>query len=162
MKYYCLCFINYIKSCFSLYFRHVVFIYYLLPFFINCMLYMFSLIDSSRRRAPAVANTESIEAYSLRLSPLGRPSMPTGPVLGTQSLCSTRFELAPPGGGPHGEHGAAQGPHSTPAQDTEAVVRPSHLLLPPAHPDPVAQDSPAWPEGLEVRLEQVAKGDSSS
>ena len=31
---------------------------------------------------------------------------------------------------PHGEHGATQGPHGTPVQDTEAIVRPSHLVLP--------------------------------
>ena len=76
----------------------------------------------ARRGAPAAADTESIEAHSL--SP-GPPAL-----VGVQSQCPARIEPAPPGGGPHGEHGATQGPHSTPAQNTEAEYRTSLLDLP--------------------------------
>ena len=51
-------------------------------------------------------------------------------LVGVQSQCPARIEPAPPWGGPHGEHGAAQGPHSTPAQNTEAEYRASLLGLP--------------------------------
>jgi hypothetical protein len=67
------------------------------------------------------------------------------------------------GGGPHGERGATQEPHSTPAQNTEAAVRASLLTLPRQSPGllpgapvlpsravnmlPWVMDSPAWPGG---------------
>ena len=41
--------------------------------------------------------------------------------------------------GPPGESGATQGPHSTPAQDTEAVDRAPLLALPPSKPGPGAR-----------------------
>ena len=68
------------------------------------------LMDSSRCRAPAAADTELEETHSLNQA--HRPS-------------SVHSRSAPRGssprrreGGPHGEHGATQEPHSTPAQNT--------------------------------------------
>jgi hypothetical protein len=49
------------------------------------------------------------------------------------------------GGGPHGERGATQEPHSTPAQNTEAAnprVAPSST---PSEPGPVARGAPVLP-----------------
>ncbi len=85
-----------------------------------------SPLDSSRHRAPPVADTESIEGAFIKPGPLAR--------VGSSLQCSARIELAPPGGGPHGERGATQEPHSTPAQDTAAVYRAPLLALPSRSP----------------------------
>ncbi len=84
------------------------------------------IYESSQRRAPAAADTESIEGTFNKPGPPAR--------VGGPSQRSARIELAPPGGGPHGERGATQGPHSTPAQDTEAVNRAPLLALPRRSP----------------------------
>jgi hypothetical protein len=47
--------------------------------------------------------------------------------------------------GPPGGSGATQGPHSTPAQDTEAVDRAPLLALPPSKPGPDARGTPVMP-----------------
>ena len=49
--------------------------------------------------------------------------------------------------GPPGESGATQGPHSTPAQDTEEVDRAQLLALPPSKPWPDARGTPVVPRG---------------
>ncbi len=49
------------------------------------------------------------------------------------------------GGGPHGERGATQEPHTTPAQNTDAVYCASLLALPPSKPGPDARGTPLVP-----------------
>ncbi len=66
--------------------------------------------------------TESIEGTFIKPGQRAR--------VGGLSLRSARIELVPPGGGPHGERGATQGPHSTPVHDTKAVDRAPLLALP--------------------------------
>ncbi len=101
------------------------------------VIYFLNKIDSSRRRAPAAADTESIEGTFFKPGPTARVS--------SQLQCSARIELPPPRRKPHSERGATQEPHSTPAQNTEAVYRAPLLVVPPSEPGPDARGAPALP-----------------